>query len=124
MVNPKKYDYSRAPEILAAFDANSRVMALAKQFELPYRVVYKIVVSNGRVIPRNTVGSTNDLPEKLPPIPAHLLAPYVPRTVPDGQVSASMKSAADARREAGQEPLAPFHPISRAALPRLMSLER
>jgi hypothetical protein len=119
-MRPRKFDYDRAGEIVKAFDADPHCSALAKKFHMPYNVIWKIVTSQGRVIPRH---DATDLPENLPPIPSDLLASYVPRTVPNGQISHSMKPAVTDRGDAGPDPLRPFHPIARSALPRLRSLE-
>lgn len=48
---------------------------------------------------------------------------YLSSLIGNGEISQSMKHATRDRREAGKEPLPPHHPITKAALPKLKSLE-
>jgi hypothetical protein len=60
------------------------------------------------------------------PVPPPMTAArfrYLSSLIANGEIAQSMNGATRNRREAGKEPLPPFHPIARAALPKLTSLD-
>lgn len=65
----------------------------------------------------------------LPPVrptPAPMTAArfkYLSSLIGNGEISQGMKHATLDRRQAGKEPLRAMHPISKAALPKLKSLD-
>jgi len=65
------------------------------------------------------------LPKETPTPPPMTAARfrYLSSLIGNGEISQGMKHATLERRGAGKEPLKPFHPIARSALPKLNSLE-
>jgi hypothetical protein len=62
---------------------------------------------------------------KAKPLPSPMTAArfrYLSSLIGNGEISQSMMDATFDRRQAGREPLPPHHPITRAALPKLLSL--